>query len=190
MSKDDSSLTDKVTDAIERAGERLPTDGEPFALNRALATGLTAAAGTALRRWAARRRPGAGRLIRGALAGAGAAGLAAGARHLLGDDETGPELADELLLGAGRGIVYVALLDPILPGPPAVRGALTGLAEYMTAPWGGVLGRLSSLTPARKLPLVGALVEEGDQADDPFVAYLLYGLALGLLSGSDPGGHE
>lgn len=190
MARDSSSIKDSVTDTVERIGDALPsTGGAPFALNQALAGVLTAAAGTALRRWAVRHRPGAGRMVRGALAGAGAAAIAAGLRAVLGDrlgerDEA-PDLADELLRGAGRGVVYTAILDPVLPGPPALRGAVAGLAEYMAAPWGGLMGPLSSLTPAQKLPLVGALMKEGDTEEDPLVAYLLYGVALGLLAGDD-----
>ncbi|TVP53904.1 MAG: hypothetical protein EA351_14290 [Gemmatimonadales bacterium] len=186
MARNSNSLRDSVTDAVDRIGDALPSsDGTPFALNQALAAALTAAAGTALRRWAARRRPGAGRLLRGALAGAGAAAITAGLRALWGDRGDSTDLADSLLLGAGKGVVYTAILDPVLPGPPALRGAITGLAEYMSAPWGGLMGPLSSLTPAQKLPLVGALLEEGDREEDPLLSYLIYGAALGLLAGSE-----
>jgi hypothetical protein len=152
----------------------------PFALNRAVATALTAAGATALRRWAGRRRPPASRLLRGALAGAGAAMVSTGWRAFRGEDL---DLADALLLGAGRGVVYTAILDPVLPGPPALRGALAGAIEYMATPWGGAFGPLSSLTPAQKLPVVGALLEAGDESEDSFVSCVLYGLALGLLTG-------
>ena len=161
--------------------EKADDDSVPFALNRAVATALTAAGATALRRWAGRRRPPASRLLRGALAGAGAAVVATGWRALRDEPI---DLTDALLLGAGRGVVYTAILDPVLPGPPAVRGALAGTIEYMASPWGGAFGPLSSLTPAQKLPVVGALLEAGDEADDSFVSCVLYGLALGLLSGS------
>jgi len=154
------------------------TDG----IGPALVQALTAAGGSAVARAARSRRPSMGRILRGAAAGAGAAGLVYLLRRLLADD---PELefTDEILAGAGRGVVYAAVLEPFLPGPAPVRGAALGLIEYLTAPWGGALARLQSLSPAAKLPIVGSLLEVGDAEDDPFVAYLAYGLALGILYG-------
>jgi hypothetical protein len=73
----------------------------------------------------------------------------------------------------------------VLPGPPAVRGALVGTAEYLAAPWGGLLGALSALSPVEKLPVVRALLDVGDREEDPYLAFLLYGIALGVLTG-DP----
>lgn len=155
-------------------------------LQRAALTALTAAGASALKKWVGSRRPRAGRLLRGAAAGVGAAGLLAAFRALSGDRRSAPgELVDELLSGAGKGIIYTAVLDPLLPGPPALRGALLGTAEYLSAPWGGLLRRMSDLSPVERIPIVGALLDAGDAEDDPFVAYLIFGLALALLSGDD-----
>lgn len=160
---------------------------------RAAVTALTAAGSTALRKWIRGRTPGSGRLLRGAAAGAAAAGILATFRFLMGAREDGAReaapdpraLVDELLAGAGKGVIYTAVLDPLLPGPPAVRGALVGTAEYLAAPWGGILRRLSDLSPVQRLPVVGALLDAGEAEDDPFLAYLLFGIALGLLTGDD-----
>jgi hypothetical protein len=157
-------------------------------LQRAALTALTAAGASALKKWVGSRRPRVGRLLRGAAAGAGAAGLLAAFRALSGDRRPAPgELVDELLSGAGKGVIYTAVLDPLLPGPPVLRGAMVGTAEYLSAPWGGLLRRLSDLSPVERIPIVGALLDAGDAEDDPFIAYLLFGLALGLLSGDDEG---
>lgn len=184
--RDRSALETVVDDAMARIGDVLPDHSEvPFALNQAIAAGLTAAASHAIRKWAGRRRPSMGRLLRGALAGAGAAAITAGVRTVWGDRSDSAEFADALLLGAGKGLVYTALLDPVLPGPPALRGTVAGLTDYMAAPWGGLMSRLGPLTPADKLPVVGALLEAGDREEDPLVSYLIYGFALGLLAGDD-----
>lgn len=183
---DDSSdgLASDVKAAAQRAAELLPgRQNGSFALNTAISAALTTAASTALKRWARSHRPGPGRLLRGAAAGAGAAGISLAGRALLNRDAPRPDVVDTLLAGAGRGVVYAAVLDPILPGPPVVRGAMTGLAEYLLAPRGGLLSRLSGLTVVERLPVVGTLMDAGDDAEDPFLAVLLYGVALGLLTG-------
>lgn len=160
----------------------LPVGG----LTDAVAQALTSAGGRALERCAKSRRPTPLRLLRGAAAGAGAAGLLYLLRRFT--DEPGEvELTDEVLAGAGRGIVYAAVLEPFLPGPPALRGALLGTMEYLLEPWGGAITHLQKLSPARKLPIVGALLETGDAEDDPYVAFLVYGIALGILYGEGHG---
>jgi hypothetical protein len=177
------SAAEGATRLRDAAREHLPPPGPMGSL---VASALTAAAGKAVHRWARSRAPSWRRLLRGAAAGVGAAGLVFALRRVL-DDPSDLELADELLAGAGKGVVYAAILDPVLPGPPLVRGAITGTMEYLTVPWGGVLSRLQDLSPARKLPLVGALLETGDAEDDPYLAFLMYGVALAILHGEgDP----
>jgi hypothetical protein len=155
-------------------------------MQKAAMAALTTAGASALKKWVGKRRPAAARLLRGAAAGAGAAALLAALRILASREREVPApgvLVDALLSGAGKGVIYTAVLDPILPGPPVARGAMVGAAEYVAAPWGGLLRRLSTLSPVDRIPVVGALLDAGDSEDDPFVAYLLFGIALGLLSG-------
>jgi len=155
-------------------------------LQRAAVMAITAAGSTALKRWVGNRRPRIGRLLRGAAAGAGAAGLLAAYRALTRQHQPASgELVDEILAGAGKGVIYTAILDPLLPGPSLLRGATLGTAEYLAAPWGGLLRRMSHLSPVERIPVVGALLDAGEAEDDPFLAYLLFGVALGLLSGDD-----
>jgi hypothetical protein len=151
-------------------------------LTDALSQALTSAGGRALERCARSRRPTPLRLLRGAAAGAGAAGIVYALRRFT-DDPGELEFTDEVLAGAGRGVVYAAVLEPFLPGPPALRGALLGTMEYIMEPWGGAITHLQKLSPARKLPIVGALLETGDAEDDPYVSFLIYGIALGILYG-------
>jgi hypothetical protein len=162
-------------------------------LERAALTALTAAGAGALRRWLKSRRPGTARLLRGALAGAGAAGVVVGLRALRGQGGEPNAWVDQLLAGAGKGVIYTAVIDPLLPGPPALRGALVGAAEYLAAPWGGALRRVAELSPTDRIPVVSALLAAGDEEEDPLLAHLLFGVALGLLTGdaSDSrGDHE
>jgi hypothetical protein len=190
MSPSESSLRSTVEDTVRRFS-RSRTDDDR--LLPPLTSAATAAAGSAIasgvHRWVRSRRPTLRRLVRGAAAGAGAAGILTAARILLRGGRPGPdsglpaEVVDELLAGAGRGVLYAAVLDPFLPGPPAMRGALVGVADYLLAPWGGLFAQLRTLSPVAKLPVVGVLMEMGDAEDDPFLAFLLFGLALGLLTG-------
>jgi hypothetical protein len=137
---------------------------------------------TALERWLGHRRPPFRRLIRGAAAGAGAAGIVVALRALMDrDDEV--DLLDEILAGAGKGVIYASLMEPFMPGPPVLRGALAGTVDYLVSPAGGAFSRLQALSPARKIPLVSVLLEAGDAEDDPYLAFLLYGAALGILYG-------
>ncbi len=196
MSRFESSLRSTVEDTVRRFSRTRQDDG---LLSPLLSGAASAAAGTAVasavERWVRARRPTLRRLVRGAAAGAGAAGILAASRILLRGDRNASdpvpvEVADELLAGAGRGILYAAVLDPVLPGPPLVRGALVGVADYLLAPWGGLFARLRTLSPVAKLPVVSVLLEMGDAEDDPFLAFLLFGIALGILTGDPEGGED
>ncbi len=178
---------DTLSGTLESLSSRRPS--------RPVSGALTAVSSALLakgaKRWAESRRPRVTRLLRGAAAGAGAAGLLLAVRILLAGrteeyERPARELTDELLAGAGRGVIYAALLDPYLPGPPLIRGALTGTADYLTAPWGGIFSPLQNLSPAGKLPVISILLETGDAEDDPYLAFLLHGAALGLLYGDGP----
>jgi len=152
---------------------------------------LTALATSAVVQWSAGRRPSFGRLVRGAAAGAGAAGVLYAARVFLErsepeDDDPVREISDEILAGAGRGVLYASLLDPLLPGPPVVRGALAGTVDYFTAPIGGLFSNLQPLSPVRRVPVISILLETGDADDDDYLRFLLHGIVLGILYG-DPG---
>jgi hypothetical protein len=139
-------------------------------------------------RWSSGRRPRLTRILRGAAAGAGAAGILYAARVFLerteaNTDDPVREVADELLAGAGRGILYATLLDPYLPGPPVVRGTMAGTVDYLAAPIGGLFSKLQPLSPVRRIPVLSILLETGDAEDEPFLHFLLHGAILGLLYG-------
>lgn len=145
---------------------------------------------TVLAQWVGKRRFPLGILARGALAGAGAAGAVLALRILLRREEEGrkvetlEEVGDELLAGAGRGVLYATLLAPLLPGPPLLRGALAGSADFLASPAGGLFSSLQRFSPVRKLPILSALLETGDAEEDPYLTFLLHGTILGLLYGA------
>jgi hypothetical protein len=173
-----------------RPAEREPSpDGS--ALTPVLSAVVSALAAAGAARLTSAGRPTVGRLLRGAAAGAGAAGILYSARVFLerdgaASDSAARELADELLAGAGKGVLYATLLDPYLPGPPLVRGAVAGSVDYLTLPFGGLFSKLQSLSPVRRIPVLSILLETGDAEDDPFLIFRLHGAILGVLYG-EPG---
>ena len=150
------------------------------------------------RRYAKRIRPSPRRLMRGAIAGAGAAGALLIYRILAGteeerkartgresEEEASGEVIDGLLAGAGRGLVYASLLSPVLPGPPPLRGAIVGTLEYLTVPFGGLYARLQTLAPFGRIPLVSLLLDIGDAEDGPYAEFLIQGVVMGTIYGRD-----
>lgn len=152
-------------------------------LEQAIVNTLLTSGGNALRSWVNEHRPGGRRILKGALAGAGAAALVAWVRRLRGHRLTAMDVVDALAIGAGKGVIYTAVMDPLLPGPPLARGALLASAEHLAAPWGGLLANLVSVSPLRKLPLAEDLLKAGDEEDDPLLQHLIYSFALALLAG-------
>lgn len=179
------------------AGESDPTnDGLPtdaagdVALGTLLVAGAGAVAPRVLRLWRGRRVPGALSLAFAGLSGAGAALLLELLRPLTRGELEAPEidadLGEAVLSGVGRGLLYGAVLEPRLPGPPVVRGAVFGAVEYALSPWGGLSRILGSASPHRKLPVVSDLLEPGGHEDDRFADHLVFGLAVALLYGGLP----
>jgi len=155
------------------------------ALASAVAGALANGGGSTVKAWFRGRRPRSGRILKGALAGAAAGGVLTLTRWIRGERPDLGSVLDAVLGGTARGVVYTAVVDPLLPGPPLVKGALVGSAEYLASPWGGVLKALVDVSPVARLPMVRQLMEAGDSEEDPYVAHLLFGLALAILSGSD-----
>lgn len=157
-------------------------------LSSVVSGAVSALGASAAMRWSTGRRPALSRILRGAAAGAGAAGILYAARVFLERDRMEPpdsarEVADELLAGAGRGVLYATLLDPYLPGPPLVRGAVAGTVDYLAVPFGGLFSKLQALSPVRSIPVLSILLETGDAEEDGYVTFLLHGMILGVLYG-------
>lgn len=142
-----------------------------------------------LKGWEPRRRPGVGLLVRAGAAGAAAMIFQELAHALLSDDpreaaRRSRTLADRVLSGAARGLVYGAVAEPRLPGPPVMRGVLFGTAEFLLSPVGGVGRLLGKEAPYGRLPILRALVEDTASEDrDGYVEHLVFGLALSLMAG-------
>ena len=187
----------RVGYALEAAKRRLPvSEGSEAKVPAPLAPAsdklldalLTVGAGSALTRlltlWPGRGRPGLFRLLRAGAAGAAAAFLAQLLRPVLLGEDTQEGLEDELtellLSGAGRGLLYAAVVEPRIPPPPVLQGAVYGALEYALTPWGGLEELAGSSAPHKKLPVLAVLLR-GREEEDPFLAHVAFGIALALL---------
>ncbi len=184
--------------AVESARSRLPELGrgvksglpalsDPDA-HKLLEAFLAVGAGTLLARlfsaWPARSRPGTARLLRAGTAGAAAAFLAELLRPLLTgkalEGSLEEEIVDILLSGAGRGLLYAALVEPRVPGPPVLQGTAYGAIEYALTPWGGLEELAGKAAPQRRVPFLATLLRGRDQ-EEPFLGHLAFGIVLALL---------
>jgi hypothetical protein len=153
-----------------------------------LDTVFTVGAGTVLTRvlslWPGRGRPGLFRLFRAGASGAAAAVLAELIRPVLAGNKTGKaleeELTDILLSGAGRGLLYAALVEPRIPGPPALQGSIYGALEYALTPWGGLEELAGSAVPYRRIPGLSVLLR-GRGEEEALLEHLAFGVVLAML---------
>jgi hypothetical protein len=172
-------------EAEERRGKDLAlpsTDAIMLAAYTSLGVSL-------LKAWRPRHRPGVVDLLRGGASGAAAALLAEVLRpvvvgELAEEDAGDEELVRAVMAGIGEGLVYAAAIEPRLPGPPSMRGAALGTASYLLAPLGGLARILRPLSPHRRMPVLGALVEDDRSTTRPFVEALLLGIALAVFYGT------
>jgi hypothetical protein len=188
--------------ALETFRSRLPAPGEgqavesgkaskevaPDVSHQILDTLLTVGAGSLLARafslWPSRKGPGIFRLFRAGAAGAAAAFLAELIRPSLTGrkPETAPEeeVTDILLAGAGRGLLYAAMVEPRVPGHPVVQGMVYGGLEYALTPWGGLSELAGSHSPQGKIPALAVLLKDRG-ADEQLIEQIAFGVALALL---------
>lgn len=157
-------------------------------LDDAVATGAIAVASRLLDRWKPRGTAGLGGIVWAGAAGAAATLLVELARPLLSSDGSEPALGartpERLLGGAAQGMVYGAVLEPWLPGPPVLKGALFGSVEFVLHPSGGATGLLGSRSPLGRVPMVLTLLEQLEARDRSFLEHVAFGAAVGVLYGS------
>jgi len=167
-----------------------PTNGsaEGVAVEQMVSVGVVALAGRLLDVWRPKRRAGFKRLAWAGASGAAAALLIEAVRPFLrGESEYsafGRDTADRILIGLGQGLLYGAVIEPRVPGPSALKGALFGSAEYAAAAAGGLVRILGAHSPQRRLPFVGRMLEEIDPHDRVYLEHLAFGVALAILYGS------
>lgn len=187
------SLSERIVALPRTDPGRKPTrpDAEELPFDAIIVAGLTAAGARILQRWPRQGQARFARLLRAGAAGAAAA-LVRQVLHPLmepgdGLSADGQELANEMLVGAGQGLIYGTLLEPLMPGPPVVRGLLFGAAEYVLAPLGGLARVLGSAAPQSKVPLLEKVMAVDSPLERSLRDQMLFGTALAVLYGSTAG---
>ena len=136
-------------------------------------------------RRAREREPGVLSLLRAGLSGAAAALVVDLVRPILEGEPALPvldrETGDRLLGGFAQGLLYGALVEPRVPGPALVKGALYGTVEYAADPMGGLGTMLAPHTPQGRLPVLGELFASVASHERVYVEHLVFGIALALL---------
>ena len=185
-----ASLKDRTKPAEEKGSRKIPNPESWPTADELVASGAAALAGRVLDGWRPRSRGGTSRLIRAGIAGATAAFVVEVVRPFLEGRIEAPtldrELVDRLLVGAGQGLVYGSVVEPRIPGPAMVKGALYGSAEYAVDPMGGLSHLLGGHAPQGRLPVVAHLLEDLDGHDRAYVEHVAFGMALAILYGSSP----
>ncbi len=153
-----------------------------------VAAGVAMAVDRVLASWTGRTPPGFARLVRAGAAGAAAALLLDLTRPLVTGRADRPlvdaRTTERMLAGVGQGLVYGSIVEPRVPGPPLLKGAFYGSAEYWSDPVGGLSGLFGGHAPLRHVPLLGALVETDDDEERAYLEHLVFGVALALIYGS------
>jgi hypothetical protein len=153
-------------------------------LDALLAVGAGSLFARVLSAWPGRRRPGLFRLFKAGTAGAAAAFLAELVRPVISgkqpDGSLEEELTDILLSGAGRGLLFAAILEPRIPGPSLLKGTTYGALEYALSPWGGLEELAGPAAPHRKIPVLSVLLKNRAN-EDQFLEHVAFGVALALL---------
>ncbi|MDH3272644.1 MAG: hypothetical protein OEN56_15005 [Gemmatimonadota bacterium] len=177
--------------SVPRSGGREGSDDPPAlrpsipSSDELLSAGIALVVDKALDGWGKRSEPGITRLLRAAAAGAVAALLVDLVRPLLRDNVGLPSLdretVEHILAGIGQGLVYGSIVEPRLPGPALMKGAMYGSVEYMVDPIGGLSGIFGSRTPQRKLPFVGDLFDGLDEGERAYLEHLVFGIALAVV---------
>ncbi len=178
-------------DAEPRVGKNGRAGG--FVTEQLVSAGVAAVAGRLLDVWRPRRHVGFSRLLWAGASGAAAALMVDAVRPFLRGEPNRPvfdrETGGRLLGGVAQGLLYGAVIEPRVPGPSVLKGALFGSAEYAADAAGGLVTLLRSHTPHGKLPFVGRMLEDIDPHDRVYMEHLAFGIALAILYGSSPSGN-
>jgi hypothetical protein len=160
--------------------------GEPW--EAVIAAGGTALVGKLLEMLPRRRKFGPTRLVRAAAAGAGAALVRELLRPMTSGEQPATTFVERAraaaLSGSARGLLYGALVDPRIPGPPLIRGAAYGAIEHLVSPLGGLTALAGPAAPHRRLPFLAQLYDEMEPEEQTLMDHVLFGVAMAALYGT------
>ncbi|SUZ54055.1 uncharacterized protein METZ01_LOCUS6909 [marine metagenome] len=140
-----------------------------------------------LRTWQPRHKTALSSLVRAGAAGAVSALILDLIRTTISDSEIPTldrETGDRLLAGIRQGLLYGAILEPKVPGPTVLKGALYGTIEYAVNPMGGLSQLLATHDSQHPHSVLENLLEEFDSHDRSYTEHVIFGVILALLYGS------
>lgn len=182
-----TGLAERVRKRDERPVRSEEDDGS--AVDDLIGAGVAVVVDRVLTSWTGRRSPGFSRLLRAGAAGATAAVIVDLLRPILSGErmpDFDSEMTERILAGVGQGLIYGAIVEPRLPGPSLVKGAVYGSVEYAADPVGGLTGLLGSHAPQGRLPFVGDMLEGAEAHERAYLEHLAFGIALAVLYESSP----
>lgn len=172
-------------EGVHRKPKRSPDRAPVPSADDMVAAGVALVVDRVLAGWGRKDPPGLTRLVRAGAAGAAAALLADLVRPLVRGQAELPAIdratADRMLSGAAQGLLYGAVVEPRLPGPALVKGAVYASAEYWTDPMGGLAELLGTHAPHRHLPVLGEALDALGERDRAYLEHLVFGIALALI---------
>ena len=140
-----------------------------------------------LRTWKPRHKTALGSLVRAGAAGAVSAlilDLISPAVHGSESPKLDRETGDRLLAGIRQGLLYGAVLEPKVPGPTVLKGALYGTIEYAVNPMGGLSQLLAAHDSEHPHSTLENFLEEFDSHNRSYTEHVIFGVILALLYGS------
>lgn len=186
----DGTLTG-LAQRVQKRDEPSPADddSEGSPVDDLVGAGVAVVVDRLLTSWTGRRSPGFSRLLRAGAAGATAAVIVDLLKPIISGGrmpDFDQEMADRVMAGVGQGLLYGAIVEPRLPGPSLLKGAVYGSVEYAADPIGGLTGLLGSHAPQGKLPFVGDMLDGAEAHDRAYLEHLAFGIALAVLYESSP----
>ena len=140
-----------------------------------------------LRTWKPRHKTALGSLVRAGAAGAVSAlilDLISPAAHGSESPKLDRETGDRLLAGIRQGLLYGAVLEPKVPGPTVLKGALYGTIEYAVNPMGGLSQLLAAHGSEHPHSTLENFLEDFDSHNRNYTEHVIFGVILALLYGS------
>ena len=140
-----------------------------------------------LRTWKPRHKTALGSLVRAGAAGAVSAlilDLISPAVHGSESPKLDRETGDRLLAGIRQGLLYGAVLEPKVPGPTVLKGALYGTIEYAVNPMGGLSQLLAAHGSEHPHSTLENFLEDFDSHNRNYTEHVIFGVILALLYGS------
>lgn len=140
-----------------------------------------------LRTWKPRHKTALGSLVRAGAAGAVSAlilDLISPAVRNSEAPKLDRETGDRLLAGIRQGLLYGAILEPKMPGPTVLKGALYGTIEYAVNPMGGLSQLLAAHDSEHPHSALENFLEEFDSHNRSYAEHVIFGVILALLYGS------